>query len=208
MRKSIVLLITLFFIATISILILQNLKDTDDFLNELAFDNSLSQVQITIDNIQKEIPKYFYKNKDNIDIILENSSAVPLNYGNVELLLNIIEYVPKEFNINKLTTEDTSSYKFINNITSVYDFVQLVNKHKPYTSQEQIVQTIDEYIELTHDKDILNITDDFTYFTIKNGARLIECNYNLKVNDITSEVSFIFDLNTTIIQDFKIKNLF
>jgi len=208
MRKSIVLLITLFFIATISILILQNLKDTDDFLNELAFDNSLSQVQITIDNIQKELPKYFYKNRDNIDIILENSSAVPLNYGNVELLLNIIEYVPKEFNINKLTTEDTSSYKFINNITSVYDFVQLVNKHKPYTSQEQIVQTIDEYIELTHDKDILNITDDFTYFTIKNGARLIECNYNLKVNDITSEVSFIFDLNTTIIQDFKIKNLF
>ena len=208
MRKSIVLLITLFFIATISILILKNLKDTDDFLNELALDNSLSQVQITIDNIQKEIPKYFYKNKDNIDIILENSSAVPLNYGNVELLLNIIEYEPKKFNINKLTTEDTSSYKFINNIISVYDFVQLVNKHKPYTSQEQIVQTIDEYIELTRDKDILNIKNDFTYFTIKNGARLIECNYNLKVNDITSEVSFIFDLNTTIIQDFKIKNLF
>jgi hypothetical protein len=208
MQKSIVLLITLFFITTISILILQNLKDTDDFLNELAFDNSLSQIQITIDNIQKEIPKYLNKNKNNIDAILENFELIPLFYGNINIVLNIVEYTLGEFNINKLTIKNTSSDKFMNNIINIYDFVQLVNKHKPYSSKDQILETINEYIELTHDKDILNIKDDFTYFSVKKGVKLIECTYTLDVDNIESEVSFVFDLNTTSIKDFKIKNLF
>ena len=48
-KKSIILLITLFLISAISILILENLKKTDELLDQIAFDKSLSQVQITIE---------------------------------------------------------------------------------------------------------------------------------------------------------------
>ncbi len=214
MKKSIVLLITLFFISAISILILQNLKDTDDYLNTLTFDASLSQTQITMDNMMDEIPKYLKANIDNIDIILENSSAVPLNFENIDIVLNISEYEFAQFNINNLTQEQITSEDFVNNINYRYDFLEIVKsnklllKDKKYISQAQIQQTIREYVEETKDIDILNIKDDFTFLEDINNSRLIECNYILNANNTASEVSFIFDLNSTKIKDFNIINIF
>ncbi len=207
-KKGIVLLITLFFITAISVLIFQNLKDTDKFIKEVSFDNSLSQIQITMGNIKDEIPKYLVKNKDNIEEILENSQAVPLSYGNVNLILNIEEYIIPQFNINNLTTQDTVNEEFLNNINYKYDFLQIVNKNKPHTNNNQVKQTIKEYIKLKKDKNILNIAKQFTYISDKNISKLISCNYTLKVNDINSEVNFIFDLNSSKIQDFNIVNIF
>ena len=90
MRKGIVLLITIFFISAISILILQNLKNTEEYLDTISFDTKLSQTQISMDNIQDEIPKFFKKNKDNIDQILENTAILPLSFGDINVLLNIV----------------------------------------------------------------------------------------------------------------------
>ena len=207
MRKSIVLLITLFFITTISILILQNLKDTDRFLDNISSDSSLSQIQITIENVQSEIPKFFKKNEDNLEQILENSSAVPLSFGNVDLLLNIEEYEMPQFNINELNATVTSTSSFSNNINYQYDFLELVKANKPYSSRDQIEQTISEYIKKTKDKEILNIKDEFTYFSDKNVSKLIKCDYSIKVGDTSSEISFIFDLNSSVIKDFSLNLL-
>jgi hypothetical protein len=88
-KKGIVLLITIFFISAISILILQNIKDTEQLLDNSSYNSDLSQVQITIQNIKDEIPKFLTKNKANIDIILEKASVIPFKYGNVDLVLNI-----------------------------------------------------------------------------------------------------------------------
>ena len=206
-RKSIVLLITLFFISSISILILQNLDDTDKFLDEVSRDTSLSQIQITIDNVKKEIPDFFNKNKENIDEILENTSIVPFEVGDVNLLLNITEYTLPPFNINKLNTAITTSESFINNINYKYDFLQLVNKNKPYSNNNQIQQIIDEYIKLTKDSDILNIKDDFTYMKDANGTKLIKCDCLIDTSKTDCKISFIFDLNKSI-KDFTIVSIF
>ena len=211
-KKSIVLLITLFFISAISILILQNLKDTDDFLDEISFDTSLAQVQITIDNVNQEIPSFLKKNKDNLEEILESSEIIPLRYGSVNLILNILEYDVPLFNINKLTPKQTSSEEFINNINYQYDFLELINKRKKdygsFKNNKQIRQTIKEYMQLTKDNDILNIQDKFTYLNIDTNLTLYRCEYSIKVNSINSKVSFLFDLNSSKIQDFSIKGIF
>ncbi|MCK5111100.1 MAG: hypothetical protein KAQ94_06235 [Arcobacteraceae bacterium] len=210
-KKSIVLLITLFFISAISILILQNLKDTEQFLDELSSGSSLSQIQITIDNVREEVPKYLNKNKDDIDEILNNTQVVALQVGNVDILLNIEDYSLTQFNINNLTTKMTSSEDFTNNINYKYDFLEIVNEHKKegnYTNTHQIQQTIKEYIKLTKDKDILNIKDEFTYLKDINGTKLIQCNYSIKVNEESCDVSFIFDLSSSTVKDFNIINIF
>ncbi len=211
-KKSIVLLITLFFISAISILILQNLKDTDQFLDEISSQNSLDQIQITIDNINKEIPKYLKKNIDDIDDILANASAVPLQFGNVDILLSIEEYVLPQFNMNNISPGMIAEDDFMNNINYQYDFLQIVNKnnkkHDKYQNNNQIQQTIEEYITLTKDEDILKIKDEFTYIKEDVNKTLILCEYSLKVDDKNCNVSFIFDLNSSIIKDFNILNIF
>jgi TusA-related sulfurtransferase len=211
-KKSIVLLITLFFISAISILILQNIKDTDKFLNNVAYNNSLSQILITMDNIKNDIPKFLKKNKNDIDEVLEYSSSVPFKVGDVELVLNITEYKLPPFRINELNTSVTSSEEFVNNINYKYDFLQLVNKNKKeyggYSNNNQIKQTIDDYIKLTRDKDILKIQDDFTHINYKKGIKLIQCSYTIKVNQLNCEASFVLDLNHSTIKEFNIISIF
>ena len=58
-------------------------------MDNSSYNSDLSQVQITIQNIKDEIPKFLTKNKANIDIILEKASVIPFKYGNVDLVLNI-----------------------------------------------------------------------------------------------------------------------
>lgn len=204
-KKSIILLITLFFISTISILILQNLKDTSTYLDSIEYENSLVQLQISIENINEEVPKYLKKNKENIEDMLEEKQVIPFSFGNIDILLNVQEYESAEFNINNLTTQDTMSEEFTNNVNYKYDFLQIVDEYKKdnnYTTNSQIKQTINEYIKLTKDKDILNIDDKFGYATDTNETQNIICNYTVKVNEQSCDVSFIFDLKTSKTVDF------
>ncbi|MEA3498915.1 MAG: hypothetical protein U9R16_07650 [Campylobacterota bacterium] len=193
-KKSIVLLITIFFISAISVLILQNLDDTDQYLDETKSQNMIAQTQITIQNIKEEIPKYLKKNKENIDEILENTENIPLKFGNVDIKLSIQEYELPLFDINNLTKQIKDSDEFVNNITNQYDFLEIIKQNK-YTNQKQIDQSINEYIKLTRDKNILNIKDMFTYIKADEKSRFIKCNCDIKVGDETSKFLFIFDLN-------------
>ena len=205
-KKSIILLITLFFISAISILILQNLKDTSTYLDNIEYENSLVQLQVTIENINEEVPKYLEKNKKNIDDLLEEKQVIPFSFGNIDILLNVQEYMGTEFDINNLTTQDTMSEDFTNNVNFKYDFLQIIDEHKKdnnYTTHSQIKQTLNEYIKLTKDKDILNIDDKFGYIIDSNTTQFIICNYTVKVNEQSSDVTFIFDLETSKTVDFK-----
>jgi len=85
-KKSIILLITLFFIITISTIILKNIEDTEKFLDNIARDDSLSQMQITINNIKDEVSKFLRKNKNDIDDILQHSSFVPFKIKNIDIV--------------------------------------------------------------------------------------------------------------------------
>jgi len=203
MKKSIVLLITLLFISILSVLILKNMDDSQKLIKSASFDKSISQVLVTIENINEEIPRFLQKNKDNIDDILAQTSVLPFNFNNVNILLNISEYSPKEFNLNHLPKDIRSNSDFLNNVGFSYEFFQIVNNHK-YTNQREVDQVIDQYIYQTNDTNILNIKDKFGFIDDKNVSTLIECDYSINVDDINLSASLIFDLNSSQVKAFDI----
>jgi hypothetical protein len=203
MKKSIVLLITLLFISILSVLILKNMDDSQKLIKSASFDKSISQVLVTIENINQEIPRFLQKNKDNIDDILAQTSVLPFNFNNVDILLNISEYTPKEFNLNHLPKDIRSNSDFLNNVGFSYEFFQIVNNHK-YTNQREVDQVIDQYIYQTNDTNILNIKDKFGFIDDKNVSTLIECDYSINVDDINLSASLIFDLNSSQVKAFDV----
>jgi len=211
-KKSIILLITLFFIITISTIILKNIEDTEKFLDNIARDDSLSQMQITINNIKDEVSKFLRKNKDDIDDILQYSSFVPFKIKNIDIVLKITDYKASPLPINELNGSVILQPIFLENINYQYDFLELVNKNKKkygnYINNAQIKQTIDDYIKLTKDRNILKIEDKFTYLNNTAKIRLIKCDYEIKINNLNCKASLIFDLNSSLVKDFNILSIF
>ena len=67
MKKSIVLLVSLFFIAAISALIIKNLDDTDSYISEQNSKFSKTQIIFLINNIKDEVSNVIALNNENED---------------------------------------------------------------------------------------------------------------------------------------------
>ena len=133
-RKGIVLLITIFFISAISILILKNITDTEQLLDNTSYNSDLSQMQVTIQNVKDEIPKFLTKNKENIDIILENASVIPFQYGNVNLVLNLEDMNGSNLikcnytiKVNDLTCKASLTFDLQNSNIRDFDLYKIYN---------------------------------------------------------------------------------
>jgi hypothetical protein len=124
MKKSIILLVTIFFITAISALILQNLKDTDIFLKHLSSSRSLLQMQISIQNIKKQLPNFFDTLKkrygDKLYAYIEDGVVLPFQVGDVEFILDIKSIKKNQQFIKKI--ECKTNIK-INNLNSNLLFI-------------------------------------------------------------------------------------
>ena len=202
MKKSIVLLITLFFISAISILILQNLKDSEEFLNVVDFDTKLSQTKISIQNLNSEVMKFFKTNNNIDEIIKQLPIDLPLTLDkNVDLIIHIEQYFPEDYiSLNDINQSNLPD-EFNANIDYKYTFFQILNKNKkileaPHkiTNQKQVDFIINQYITQTKDDRILNIKDKFSYGKFDNNESSIylKCKYNINLKDIKSQIDLIF----------------
>jgi len=207
-KKGVVLLITLFFITAISILILKNLDDSNQFIKEVSHDTALTQINITNKNVQDEVIKLVNKYKDNIDELLEIASAgIPFDYGNINLIIKLENYIEKDCNLN-----DIKNLKDLDNkcesistdyISYPYDFIEVLNRYKPkegLKNQKQIEFVIDKYILSSRDDKIHMAKDNFGFLTIAQNqdnesiSRYLKCSYDININNIKATSSFIFKL--------------
>ncbi len=199
-KKGIILLITLFFISAISVLILQNLDDTNKYIDESNSQNTISQIQITIQNIIDEVPKYLKgKSNDELDKIIENTeNGIPFPIGNIDIILSINEVEIPLFNVNKLTPELMNSNEFVESINNGYDFKKIVDSHmennNTYTNQKQIDQIMDEYIKLTRDERALGFKENFTFIERNNKTRFFKCDCTITIDNTSTKISFVFNL--------------
>ncbi|MEA3513311.1 MAG: hypothetical protein U9R37_06890 [Campylobacterota bacterium] len=208
MKKGIVLLITLFFISTISIIILKNLDDSNKFIDTISLDTTLAQMKMTNENIQKEITKLLNDNKDNdevLEMIIEFlSEGIPFDYGNISTFLSLDNYDNDgcnlyDYNSSKSLTEQCDN-EITNNILYQYEFERILETYKnKIDTQDRIDFIIDEYINLTQDDKIDEIRDQFRYIkddsNDTNTVELYECKYNIEINNKKASSSFIIDLN-------------
>jgi len=208
--KAIVLLITLFFISAISILILKNLSDSEEFINISNTTTNLTQTNITIYNVKNEVMKLFKDKKDDVDMLLATlPNNLPLSYENIKIQINIKEIYPDElYNLNDVNLSRNIDSNMSENIDYTHDFFSII-KDKNITNNRQIDFIVDKYISLTKDTKILNIKEKFTYIDFNDSnATYISCKYDIDVGGLKSNSNVVFkvgDLNETSF-DFYFKN--
>lgn len=202
MKKSIVLLISLFFISVLSILIIKNLEDTNLFLEEKNHKINKTQILTSFNNIQIEISKIFKNNKNNItNIIAElNSEYIPIGIKDILISFTITEY--DKVNINLLSSKDSKDYAELTTLFSDYEVSNFDGFKYVYKEiEDEYKNTKDENEGFVKNNkqidDIINIIIEKTYnneiSNIKNKLGFIKKNENEKLYELFVKVKYLND---------------
>jgi len=201
MKKGVVLLITLFFITSISLLILKNLDDTDSFLEKQNYSLSNTQILIAIKNTKNEVAKLLIENKDIIDRVLENEfseTLIPLKVNDLDIEFGIKKY--EKININEMRNKDSKVVKNLllsNNVFSYELFKdiyedKLQNKDNIVETSKQLNDIINTFIIRNDSEEILRIREDLGFLKAED---LYELNIKVKYNSVVSSAYYILKNN-------------
>ena len=162
MKKSIVLLISLFFIAAVSLLILKNLEDTNSYVNEQNSKFSKTQMMFLLNNAKDEISKALAQNEGN-----DLSSFLDLNYPimiqDAKIIVRLQEY--DKYNINLLKKSDEKEYVHIkdffqrNGIYDIETFRYLMKDNEDIENYKQLDELLNSFAQQTYKNDILELKD-------------------------------------------------
>jgi hypothetical protein len=185
MKKSIVLLISLFFIAAVSLLILKNLEDTDSYINEQNSKFTKTQIIFLINNAKDEVSKILSQNQGN-DI----SSYLDVDYPIVlkEALITITLEEYDKYDINLLNKKDEKDYenlkKFLekNGVYDMENLKYLMQNNENIKNYKQRDDLLNDFAIQVYDKRILDLKDylGFIKFDKKDTA----------INDEKKEILF------------------
>ena len=162
MKKSIVLLISLFFIAAVSLLIIQNLKDTDSYLSEQNSKFTKTQIMFLINNTKDEISKTLSQNQGN-DISSYLDVDYPLVVKDAKITVKLQEY--DKYNINLLKSKEKKDYEFIkkffveNGVYDIETFIYLMNEQEDIKNYKQLNELLLNVKNQSYDKRILDLKD-------------------------------------------------
>ena len=162
MKKSIVLLISLFFIAAVSLLIIQNLKDTDSYLSEQNSKFAKTQIMFLINNTKDEISKTLSQNQGN-DISSYLDVDYPLVVKDALITIRVEKY--DKYDINLLNKKDEKDYenlkKFLekNGVYDVENFKYLMQNNGNIKNYKQRDELLNDFAIQVYDKRILDLKD-------------------------------------------------
>jgi hypothetical protein len=162
MKKSIVLLISLFFIAAVSLLIIQNLKDTDSYISEQNSKFAKTQIMFLINNTKDEISKTLSQNQGN-DISSYLDVDYPLVVKDALITIRVEEY--DKYDINLLNKKDEKDYenlkKFLekNGVYDVENFKYLMQNNGNIKNYKQRDELLNDFAIQVYDKRILDLKD-------------------------------------------------
>ena len=180
MKKSIVLLVSLFFITAISALIIKNLDDTDSYISEQNSKFSKTQIIFLINNIKDEVSSVIALNNENEDkqkdyIKKYYGIEFPLEIKDARITFKLVPY--EKENINMMQDDDIEKQKdlielFYNN--NVYDFPYFLEiyrerkekyfKDDNINSYKQIDDILQDFMKKTYSNNILKIKNSIGFF--------------------------------------------
>ena len=163
MKKSIVLFISLFFIATLSLLVLKNLKDTDSYLSEQNAKFTKTQILFYINNAKDEISKVFSKNLEREALGEYVGLEFPLIIQDAKITMRLEEY--DKYNINLLTEKDEKKYEFFkdflirNDIYDIHILRSNLLENNKIRNSKQLDFLLEKFQKESYTSDIFKVKD-------------------------------------------------
>lgn len=163
MKKSIVLLISLLFIAVISLLILKNLQDTDSYLAEQNAKFTKTQIMFYINNAKDEISNILSKKLD--EEILKEYIGVeyPILVQDAKISIKLEEY--DKYNINLLNEKDDKKYEYLkdflqrNEIYDIYTLQSILKENDNIKNSKQLDSLFEKFEKESYNIDISKVKD-------------------------------------------------
>lgn len=175
MKKSIVLLISLFFIAAVSLLIMKNLEDTDLYLSEQNSKFSKTQIMFLLDNTREEIKGILASIVKDVDEdkqreVLKDYVGVnfPILMEDARIIMRLEEYDKYNINLlkeskNKKTEEE--KYKYFKDFLArenIYDFERLqdiYSENNQVKNSKQLDFILEKFEKESYNSDISKVRD-------------------------------------------------
>ncbi len=182
MKKAIVLMITLFFIASMSVLILKNINDTDIYIKQ--YNQKISKVQLLslIVNIKKELTK-LVKSATQVNFDIGNISQV-LPIYDANIAFDIKDY--EKYDINILGTNDTDKIEkfqdlfYDNHIRDFDRFKSLYKEEKrkkpgfTIKDKRQLDSFLEKFVKDVYNRDIYKISSKIGFLPLVRNSVLKE----------------------------------
>ncbi len=162
MKKSIVLLISLLFIAAVSLLIIKNLSDTDSYLSEQNAKFSKTQIIYFLNNTKDEVSKTLSQNQGK-DISSYLNVDYPIVVKDALITITLKEY--DKYDINLLNKKDEKDYenlkKFLekNGVYDVENLKYLMQNNENIKNYKQRDDLLNDFAIQVYDKRILDLKD-------------------------------------------------
>ncbi len=201
-KKAIVLLITLFFVASMSALILKNLKDTDIYIKQ--YNQKISKVQILslLVNVREELKRLVLA-ASTVGFELGNFSQV-LPIYDANIVFDIKDY--EKYDINILGKNEQSNEEkiekfrdlFYENQVSDFDrFRELYVKQKrknpsfKIKNKRQLDRFLEEFAQEVYNRNIYKISKQIGFLNLEKNSILKEKESSDKNYEFFINISYL-----------------
>jgi len=195
MKKGIILLISILFIALISLIILKNLDDSEKFLQHSNMVANQVQTIKIIEDVDGIIEKLYQTHKNDFKEHLATLPNIPISYENIDLDIKINTF-DEMCNINKLDSLECNNLFAQNNINLGVFQENLNNFDKNITTNKQKKDIIRTSLE-KNDIGNSDLINSFSYMDTNNTYLL---NYDVSIDKqkFCNIYTIYKDINTTL----------
>jgi len=199
MKKSIVLIITLLFVAAVSALIYQNIDDTDSYMKQQNYKFNKTQLLVSVKNVQEEVSRIFLQKQDAVDKIVDSASEfVPLKIKDVNVLFRLDEY--EKVNVNLLSKSEEKDYAEIKNIFNnndindfdIFRFIFKENK-QTITNEKQKEVLIEQFINESLNTKINKIKNKLGFLSKPDKDKFYELFINVNYLEEIAKAYYILN---------------
>lgn len=201
MKKGIVLIISLFFIAALSALVLKNLDDTDKFITNQNHKLSEAQVLAIVKNIYLEAKR----NSKRFDDVIGYSYPLKIDEIEASFMISLYDKIDiNSLNFSKEKHKDLEELFLANSISGfeelkyIYDNkkaeYKIVKNNILVTNNKQLDDIINTFIKETSNNKILEIKNQLGFLSLKDADENL---YELKieVNYLNQKIEAYYVLN-------------
>ncbi len=161
MKKGAILLMTLFFIVSISILILKNLSDTNSYLIEQNSKFTKTEILYYTNNLKDEVLKVLKNIEQREDLSKYLGVTFPFNIKDANISIRLEEY--DKYDINLLKSKDEKNYLYLseflkqNGIYNIYTIQEILNEQNSIKNRKQLNYIFKKFNQESYSNDIQKV---------------------------------------------------